>query len=432
MSSITIGQILREARENRSLTLDQAAGDTHIRLLYLQSLEAGDFDALPSRFQVRGFLRLYANYLGLDVEQILALLDGKPIPQKETKPAEPLPEPEDEPLPESKPLPATPAVDKEEQQPPPGEAVAHPRFAEIGQKLHNQREVLGLSFNDVEQHTHLRAHYIKALETGDMDSLPSLVQGRGMLKNYAEFLGLNPDDLLSTFADELQAELIERRPETVQILPAKATASDKHKRGRLFGRDAIVAIILVISLLAFGIWGGLKVAELRDDKQTPVPPPPSIAEVLLPSPSATLPPTPTATTLAEIEAAAVTPNPDSPQETQSVALTPGIPVGPVRVEIVVRERAYLRVVVDGETVFDKRVLAGTVYTFSGEDVIEIITGSGSALDIAYNEQEIGVLGTYGEAVNFVVTVDGVQTPTPTITPTPTETPTPAITPTPNS
>jgi hypothetical protein len=87
-------------------------------------------------------------------------------------------------------------------------------------------------------------------------------------------------------------------------------------------------------------------------------------------------------------------------------------------------------VVDGDVQFDGRVLIGSVYAFAGQELIEIVTGSGSALQISHNEQDIGTLGTYGEAVNFVITIDGVQTPTPTITLTPTATPTIEVTPTP--
>jgi cytoskeletal protein RodZ len=453
MDSAGIGKILQAAREANGLTLDQSAGDTHIRLRYLQALEAGDFEALPSRFQVRGFLRVYADYLGLDVDEMLRLLDGKPAPDSahlaEEKSAETPPEPAAEPAPMSVSTPMEPPAPEKEPPPPPvAEPVpvketppspkkpADPRFAEIGQTLRDQREILGLSLDDVERHTHLRVRYLKALEDGDLDGLPSPVQGRGMLKNYAEFLGLNPDDLLLTYADGLQANFAERRSQTAQPRPAAKAPSEPpaatRKHSRLLSRDFFFAVVLVIGLLAFGIWGGLRIAEIRDTAEATVPTPPSIADVLLPPPSATLEPTATATVLAAIEEAIVTPNPANPQETPGVVLTPVGPVGPVRVEIVVRQRAYLRVVVDEEVKFDGRVLAGTVYSFAGDKTIEILTGSGSALQVSYNEQDLGVLGTYGEAVDFVVTVDGVQTPTPTITPTPTETPTPAVTPTPNS
>ncbi len=449
MDRVGIGKLLKNARETNGRTLDQAAGDTHIRLRYLRALEAGDFDALPSRFQVRGFLRVYADYLGLDVAEMLRLLDGKPAPKIHRAAGEE--KLEEMPGPAAEPAPiATPAPEKPPLTPPAADSVpvtetppasppnpAAPRFAEIGRRLRSQREILGLSLDDVERHTHLRVRYLKALETGDLDGLPSPVQGRGMLKNYAEFLGLNPDELLFAYADGLQANFDERRAQTASFHRPAAEAPSApppvpRKRSRFFSRDFFVAVLLLTGLLAFGIWGGLKIAEIRNRAEEALPAPPSIADVLLPSPSATPAPKATPTVLTDIENAAVEPNPAVSQEAPDVVLTPSGPVGPVRVEIVVRQRAYLRVVVDEDVKFDGRVLAGSVYAFAGEDVIEIVTGSGSALQVLYNEQDLGVLGTYGEAVDFVVTVDGAQTPTPTITPTPTETPTPAVTPTPNS
>jgi cytoskeletal protein RodZ len=65
----TIGQQLRQAREQRNLTLEQAAQATHIRVHYLEALERGDLSRLPSKAQGRGFLRVYAGYLGLNPER---------------------------------------------------------------------------------------------------------------------------------------------------------------------------------------------------------------------------------------------------------------------------------------------------------------------------------------------------------------------------
>ncbi len=406
--SAAIGQILQAAREDRQLTLEQVAADTHIRLHYLQAMEAGDFDALPSRVQMKGFLRSYASQLGLDENVLLDLLERGPEA--------------DIVIPAAKPAPPEEAPSTPEQDP-------VSRFVLVGQLLAEQRELLGLSLDDVERHTHLRIRYLRALEAGDLDGLPSPVQGRGMLKNYADFLGLDTDSLLLTFADGLQAGLTQRRPETSKSIPKEPTGTKQApKRRRFLNRDIVIGAFVVIFLLAFGVWGGLQIAEMRNAPKEFVPTPPSIADVLLPTPTATVQPTPTATVLAAIDAEAIiTPNQPNPQ----TAVTPIALIGPVRLQIVVRERAYMRIVVDGDVQFDGRVLTGSVYAFAGQELIEIITGSGSALQISHNEQDIGALGTYGEAVNFVVTIDGVQTPTPTITLTPTATPTVEITPTPN-
>jgi cytoskeletal protein RodZ len=61
-----IGATLREARERRQLTWEQVEADTKIRAKYLRALEQEEFDSLPSGTYVRGFLRAYASYLGLD------------------------------------------------------------------------------------------------------------------------------------------------------------------------------------------------------------------------------------------------------------------------------------------------------------------------------------------------------------------------------
>src|SRR5436305_9858262 len=61
-----IGTSLREARARRKLSYDQVEAETKIRAKYIRCLEDEDFDTLPSGMYVKGFLRTYADYLGLD------------------------------------------------------------------------------------------------------------------------------------------------------------------------------------------------------------------------------------------------------------------------------------------------------------------------------------------------------------------------------
>ena len=68
-SSRPLGEWLRQRREERDVSLEQAEADTRIRLSYLEALESEDFDALPDRVVGRGFLRNYATYLDLDPKE---------------------------------------------------------------------------------------------------------------------------------------------------------------------------------------------------------------------------------------------------------------------------------------------------------------------------------------------------------------------------
>jgi cytoskeletal protein RodZ len=70
-----IGETLRQARISLGLDLEQAADATSIRARYLDDLEAERFDRLPAPVYTRGFLREYADVLGLDADVLLAWYD---------------------------------------------------------------------------------------------------------------------------------------------------------------------------------------------------------------------------------------------------------------------------------------------------------------------------------------------------------------------
>ena len=61
-----IGNSLREARLRRQLDFRQVEQTTKVRGRYLRALEEEDFESLPAETYVRGFLRSYAEFLGLD------------------------------------------------------------------------------------------------------------------------------------------------------------------------------------------------------------------------------------------------------------------------------------------------------------------------------------------------------------------------------
>ena len=61
-----IGNSLREARLRRGIEFAQAELATKVRVKYLRALEDEQFDLLPAQTYVKGFLRTYAEYLGLD------------------------------------------------------------------------------------------------------------------------------------------------------------------------------------------------------------------------------------------------------------------------------------------------------------------------------------------------------------------------------
>ncbi len=77
--------MLREARQARGLSLEQVEEETKIRRKYLEALEEEAFDVLPGRVYVRGFLRNYARFLGLDAGALVARFEEM-LPSEEVPP----------------------------------------------------------------------------------------------------------------------------------------------------------------------------------------------------------------------------------------------------------------------------------------------------------------------------------------------------------
>lgn len=82
-----IGRSLREAREEKGLTLRQVEGRTKIRARYLQDLERENFDVLPTVY-VLGSLKTYAEHLGLDGEALSAQLRRRLEPEEPDGPTQ--------------------------------------------------------------------------------------------------------------------------------------------------------------------------------------------------------------------------------------------------------------------------------------------------------------------------------------------------------
>jgi cytoskeleton protein RodZ len=409
----TIGQQLQQARQSQQLTLEQVASATLMRVRYLRALEEGDFAAMPSMAQARGFLRAYASYLKLDPEPLLKELNGSPTRDPATVP---LSQPDVQPSRDVQ-------INYEE---------ADAIYRNLGKQLQYQRELLGLSLDDVVRYTHLRRHYLDALEKGKIDDLPSPVQGRGFLENYAVFLGMDPEPLLLSYAEGLQARLTVRKAVTQD--PATQPAARRRRPlplplRRLLSPDILIGATFAVFLVIFVFWGAIRIFSMNSD-QPPQTEAPSIADVLLATETPTLEPTPfPETPTPALPQAVILPEIAATDATAEIVVPGGDAPG-VQVYITVLQRGWLRAIVDGKIEFEGRVIPGSAYPFVGETSVELLTSNGAGIQVFYNQQDMGAMGFFGQVVDQIFTTQGVLTPTPTITPTPTLTPrvTPTVTP----
>jgi len=430
--SDTIGELLKKTRLEKGLTLDEVFQALHIRPHFLDALEHNQRELLPSDVQGRGFLRMYAEFLCLPVSPLMVAWENNSVIAEEPeKAAEELPVVESLPpqpeKPAEEPAPPPEKIQKREPEPEPvRDEELKPSgtiFQEIGNDLRQRREILGISLTDIEQHLHIRLHYLKALEAGKVDDLPSLAQGRGMLSNYARFLELDTEALMLRFADAQQARRVER------VVPqSSANGFSRHPQApsrpsllkRLVTPDLLVISLVILVFFGFAIWSAAQVNAIstRQEKITP----PSIAQMLLITPSETV----AASTSLPAGGAMNTPI-DETEVTEEASgneeptQVPTLDDLPLQVYVVASQRAWMRITADTKVVFDGRTMIGDAYPYSAKKTIQLETGNGAALEVYFNQKDLGKLGTIGQVVNLVFSQAGMITPTASFTTTPTAT-----------
>ncbi len=117
----------------------------------------------------------------------------------------------------------------------------------LGTRLKTAREQRGLSVRDLAQITKLSVFHLDALERGDFGRLPAGIFGRGIVRAYANEVGLSSDELVKQFIEEWPTAV----PESLD---------DEKSAGRQSSaRIGLAAVLAVVVLLAIVVgaymWG---------------------------------------------------------------------------------------------------------------------------------------------------------------------------------
>lgn len=71
MSKESLGEYLKRERELRQISLEEVAGGTKIAIYRLRAMEAGRWEELPAEVFVKGFIKSYAEFIGLVPEDVI-------------------------------------------------------------------------------------------------------------------------------------------------------------------------------------------------------------------------------------------------------------------------------------------------------------------------------------------------------------------------
>lgn len=310
----------------------------------------------------------------------------------------------------------------------------------LGSELRAARENRDLTLEQAEKQTRIRAHYLEALEQGNYSALPSAVQGRGFLRNYARFLGLDPEVLVArfdaalrgggsrrgrrappVFADDPTLQSVSRRTVTREqpsatrspyrapgqtnvtpppermaaVAPTPAETRRRRNRNMTLGTLAIVTIS-IIALVILILYSTQPNANNL------------ISPILSPGPTQ-----PPAIQTADAAQTAETPTKvrPTPLPNPNGSATPAvIQAGGITIQILVKARAYLRVTVDGQVVYDKPPAPNSVLTYTGKNSIQIHSGDAGGIEVTVNGIVQEPLGQPHEIVDKTYSLDDLAVP----------------------
>ena len=258
----------------------------------------------------------------------------------------------------------------------------------IGDLLRRERERQNLSIKDIEKATSIRALYIDAIEKGEYKTLPGEVYAKGFVRNYANYLKLNANEIVNAFNEEMhpqeelheaaesssveearQVQPVERNREEYRgpkITSLESYPMEKSSHGVRNALMVAVAVFVVAfaALIAFG-----------GDEE----------------PSAPAPRAKTQT---------------AQQQKQSQKQTEAAPkpaADGVEMKLSFTDRCWTEVVVDGKTEFEGTAEKGKVLTLKGKDKVRITAGNAGALNYSLNGKDMGAIGQKGEVVEKTFT-----------------------------
>jgi cytoskeletal protein RodZ len=149
---------------------------------------------------------------------------------------------------------------QEPRTPPPGER--------LSDRLTAAREAKGVDLLRAERETKIRRQYLAAMERGAWEELPSGVYARGFLRNYAIYLGMDPDEVLVAWGRERGEVPVE--PSIVVPRPIEAP-----RRGITLGPGIIVAALVTLAALAIVAYIGFQLLRFSEPPPLTVTDPPT-------------------------------------------------------------------------------------------------------------------------------------------------------------
>jgi cytoskeletal protein RodZ len=280
------------------------------------------------------------------------------------------------------------------------------QLANIGAYLQSVRQDKGMAIDEVANQIFIRPALVKAIEAGDWESLPEPVFVQGFIRRYADYLGLDGREISKNFVptpvsvlpnvelanqDAVEGVVNQQDKHGIKVLEkAEPTQNGRASGSRNGGPKGFwfLGVFGVAALIGVLVWQAnrdrLQTATAPNSQSAPAPAATDTATASEDTPAAT-PATDAAATPAS------TPAPEDPE------------AAPITFAVNLEGDAWMRVIVDGEEVYEGVLTAGTEQSWTAENELRVTSGNSGAVLYSFNGSDEVPLGAPGAVRNLTLT-----------------------------
>ncbi|MGH9690585.1 MAG: helix-turn-helix domain-containing protein [Candidatus Acidiferrales bacterium] len=245
----------------------------------------------------------------------------------------------------------------------------------FGEHLKREREMRGVSLDEIAAATRINTRFLEALENGRWDQLPGGAFNRGFIRSTSRFLGLDEDSMVAEYALE-----------TDSTSPVRSTAQRTGTMPRDW-RPAVAAISIAVVLIVGIAWLAYHEMSVHRRRRAVIAAAPlANSPANSAAPAAGSPMTPDVTNRNSAATTMGRMAPGSQESTSTAADT-------LKLRMEAAKPVSVRVTADGKAVFKSRMHASDIKTFEAHDSFEVTANDSSALEVQLNGQPVQLVGS---------------------------------------
>ncbi len=255
----------------------------------------------------------------------------------------------------------------------------------FGEHLKREREMRGVSLDEIAAATRINTRFLEALENGRWDQLPGGAFNRGFIRSTSRFLGLDEDSMVAEYALETDSTSQGRSsPQPISTMPRD-------------WRPAAAAISIVVVLIVGISWFTYHKLSMYRHRRAAI----DVASLASSpansaAPATGIPESPGHVTNKDSATAA-----RGEMARDSEAST-SVPADTLELRIEAAKTANVRVTADGKAVFKGRMHASDIKTFEAHDSFEVTANDSSAIQVQLNGQPVQLVGSPGHRIRLTL------------------------------